>query len=162
MRSGEYTQEAIEAAKFEFSRRQVDGQSIERLKSSAVVEVAARLSPRLTTWAEDWNNTGRGARVVLIFISVLIVGISVGFAVANFFAHEYGDAMAFPLPIALFGFRFVVFPFWVAWEARKRGGIFNSGLTNAIVFGYFICGIAYLIWKKDKLIVPEYRLQIRS
>jgi hypothetical protein len=141
------TPEAKETLRLEMERRQLPTESLD----------ATPLQKKLKSisWAEDWKNTGKGARTVLISLAVLVVGASLAGAVFNMLNHDYANAAAFPFPIALLGFRFVIFPFRVAWAARRRGGRFNRWFTCAIIFGFIFPGIAYLIWKTDHPILPE-------
>ena len=92
----------------------------------------------------------------MILLSVLVVAASLWGAVFNVLNHDYANAAAFPLAIALLGFRFVIFPFRIAWAAQRRGGQFNRWHTGSLVFGFIFAGVAYLIWQNDKPIQPEH------
>jgi len=104
----------------------------------------------------DWKHTGKGARAVLLSFAFLSILASLWGSALNFLNHNYADAAAFPLPIALLGLRFVIFPFRIAWNARRRGGQFNLWLTGSLMVGFILSGIAYVIWKSNKPILPEY------
>jgi sterol desaturase/sphingolipid hydroxylase (fatty acid hydroxylase superfamily) len=142
------TPEARATLRLEMERRQLSTQSLDATPQRK------RLKP--ISWAEDWKNTGKRARAVLISLAVLVVMASLCGAVLNIHDHDYANAAAFPLPVALFGFRFVIFPFRIAWAARRRGGRFNRWLTGSMFFGFIFSGLAYVIWKADKPILPEY------
>jgi len=139
------TPEAKETLRLEMERR--------RLPTEPLDGTAQQKELKPISWAEDWKNTGKGTRAVLISLAVLVVIGSLCGAVFNILDHDYANAAAFPLPVALFGFRFVIFPFRIAWSARRRGGRFNRWLTAAIFFGFIFTGIAYVIWKADKPIL---------
>jgi hypothetical protein len=142
------TLEARAALRLEMERRQLPTQALDF--------PAPQMEPKPISWAEDWQNTGKGARAVLIAFAALRVLVSLGAAVYNLLDHDYADALGFRIPVALFGLRFVIFPFRISWAARRRGGRFNRWLTGSLLFGYIFCGMAFLIWKANKPIDPEY------
>src|ERR1700694_4955003 len=94
------TPEARATLRLEMERRQLPTQSLDA--------TAQQKEPKPISWAEDWKNTGKGARAVLISLGVLVVGASLGGAVFNILNHDYANAAAFPFPIALLGFRFAI------------------------------------------------------
>jgi hypothetical protein len=142
------TPEARATLRSEMERRHFPTQSLDT--------AAQQREPKPTSWAEDWKNMGKGSKAVLISLAVLVVTASLWGAVLNILSHDYANAAAFPFPVALLGFRFVIFPFRIAWAARRRGGRFNRWLAGSLLFGFIFSGIAYLIWKADKPILPEY------
>jgi hypothetical protein len=146
--AGSLTPEAKAILRLEMERRQLPTQSLDTRPR--------QMEPKPISWAEDWKNTGKGARVVLISFAVLVVGASLSGAVFNVLNHDYANAAALPFPIALLGFRFVVFPFRIAWAARRRGGRFNRWFTCSLLFGFIFPGLGYLAWKVDRPILPEY------
>ena len=151
------TPEARVVLRLEMVRRQLPTEPLDSTDSTteSLQSEPMKQEPMLRVWAADWRHTGAGARVVLIFFAVLCVLASLLGAVLNIDAHDYANAAAFPLAIAIVGFRFVIFPFRVAWAAKRRGGSFNRWLAGSMIFGFFFAGIAYLIWKADKPILPE-------
>jgi len=142
------TPEAKVTLRLEMERRQLPSELLDSATPQGVL--------KSISWAEDWKNTGNGARVVLITFAVLVVVTSVCGALINIVHHDYANAAAFPLPVALFGFRFVIFPFRIAWAARRRGGRFGRWLTSAMFSGFIFTGTAFLTWKADKPMLPEY------
>lgn len=143
------TPEAKVVLRLEMEKRQLPTESLD------IPPFAKKRRPMPSSWARDWKNTGKGARAVLLSLAVLCVLLALGEAVSDFNDHHFADAAAFPLAIAILGFRFVIFPFRIAWAARRRGGRFNRWLTVSIIFGFILSGIGYVIWKADKPILPE-------
>lgn len=152
--AGSLTPEAKETLRLEMELR--------RLPTEPLDATVKQKKLKSISWAEDWKNTEKGARAVLILLTVLVVLASLCGAVLNLFDHDYANAAAFPLPIALLGFRFVIFPFRIAWAARRRGGRFDRWTIGSIIFGFIFTGIAYLIWKTDHPFLPEYLTYYRK
>jgi membrane protease YdiL (CAAX protease family) len=111
-------------------------------------------------WIADWKQTERGGRIVLAFLATLTVAGSLAGAAFNLSHHDYADAAAFPVPIILIGLRFVIFPFRVAWAARRRGGTFRRWLLGCILGGFIFAGTAYLIWQSGREILPEQSREV--
>jgi hypothetical protein len=83
------------------------------------------------------------------------VSLSLAGAVDNLLDHNYEEAAAFPLAVALLGLRFVVWPFYLASAVRRRGGRVRLWLTVTILLGFLIPGIAYFAWRTDHPILAE-------
>ena len=144
--------------RLEMERRQLPTESFEAKGSTTESSLSEPElnEPMLRVWARDWKHTGVGVRVVLIVFSILCVIGSLLGAVLNFLAHDFANMAAFPFAILIVGLRFVVFPFRLAWAAKRRGGSFNGWFTGSMIFGYIFGGIAYFIWKADKPILPKH------
>jgi hypothetical protein len=152
------TPEAKVILRLEMERRQLPTECLDLTDSTTEASQAkpAKNEPMLRVWATDWRHTGAGARATLAIFMFLCVLVSLWGAVSNVLAHDFVNAVAFPVPIILLGFRFVIFPFRIAWAAKRRGGRFNRWLTSAIVFGFIFTGLAYIIWKADKPTLPAH------
>jgi hypothetical protein len=81
--------------------------------------------------------------------------VSLAGAADNLLHSDYVQAAGFPLPIAILGARFVVWPFWLASAVRRRGGRFHLWLIWTILLGFLIPGIAYFAWRTDHPILAK-------
>jgi cytochrome bd-type quinol oxidase subunit 2 len=106
-------------------------------------------------WIE-WNRTSKGARIAIVCLVALMVGICVCSTITYLLTGDYSDARwTFPTLIIFFLWK-VVYPFYLGAAARRKGGSFGGWFIAAMFLGLiFVLFLYWINFRNKPDIIPN-------